>query len=114
MENNIVLLVTLLVTVIADQEDFPRAWDCDDIKCVDMEYVGAPCYIRCPRGHTCRIPETGEIIEAGIIRDIGTMSCTCRDKSMPNWDVARCTRNTAKFVPRQNRPVRKTGIRVFV
>ena len=50
MENNIVLLVTLLVTVIADQEDFPRAWDCDDIKCVDMEYVGAPCYIRCPRG----------------------------------------------------------------
>ena len=45
------LIVSLVVVaVVADQDDFLNFWDCDDIKCVDMVNVGAPCFKWCPNG----------------------------------------------------------------
>ena len=40
----------VVVAVVADQDDYLNFWDCDDIKCVDMVNVGAPCFKWCPNG----------------------------------------------------------------
>ena len=37
--------------------------------------------------------ETGDIIKAGQVFEVAGMSCRCRGKRWPNWDIARCTMN---------------------
>ena len=43
----------------------------------------------CFAGHTCRVLETGDIIKAGQTYEIGGLTFVCRDKNMPNWDIAK-------------------------